>query len=83
MLRMLDEEAKSEEELAEAQAEASALEGKVKKQEETYKAEKASLESAMAEKVRASLARDALSAHVYITTHPSVHPSIHPSIHSD
>ena len=81
MLRMLDEEAKSEEELAEAQAEASALEGKVKKQEETYKAEKASLESAMAEKVRASLARDALSAHVYhhnASIRPSVHPSVHP-----
>ena len=48
---MLDEEAKSEEELAEAQAELAALESKVKKQDETYKAEKASLEAAMAEKV--------------------------------
>lgn len=51
VLRMLDEEAKSEEELAEAQAELAALESKVKKQDETYKAEKASLEQAMTEKV--------------------------------
>jgi hypothetical protein len=50
---MLDEEAKSEEELAEAMAELTALESKVKKQDETYKAEKASLEQNMTEKVRA------------------------------
>lgn len=55
---MLDEEAKSEEELAEAQAELTALESKVKKQDESYKAEKASLEAAMAEKVRPSALLD-------------------------
>jgi hypothetical protein len=52
VLKMLDEEAKTEEEVAEAVGELETLEGKVKKQEEGYKAEKARMEASMAEKVR-------------------------------
>ena len=52
VLKMLDEEAKSEEEVAEAVAGLGVMEGKVKKQEEGYKAEKARMEASMAEKVR-------------------------------
>jgi len=52
VLKMLDEEAKSEEEVAEAVAGLEVMEGKVKKQEEGYKAEKARMEASMAEKVR-------------------------------
>ncbi|TFJ81071.1 hypothetical protein NSK_007714 [Nannochloropsis salina CCMP1776] len=50
VLKMLDEEAKTEEEVAEAVGELETLEGKVKKQEEGYKAEKARMEASMAEK---------------------------------
>ncbi len=50
VLRMLDEEAKSEEELGEVVAELTTLETKVKKQDESYKAEKASMEASMADK---------------------------------
>ncbi|GAB5033315.1 kinetochore protein ndc8 [Nannochloropsis oceanica] len=50
VLKMLDEEAKSEEEVAEAVAAFEVMEGKVKKQEEGYRSEKARMEANMAEK---------------------------------
>ena len=52
VLKMLDEEAKSEEEVAETVAGFEVMEVKVKKQEEGYRAEKARMEASMAEKVK-------------------------------